>query len=327
MSRNFSANNSAGKTEHFYLCSLLDQQEPTDADVILPVYSAIWVNCIITGVLVPMAVLGNGLILAAICRTPALRTPSYVLLAGLAFTDLCTGLVVQPLHIMYMLSDLNGNQPLPCVTGVLISVFGTYITFARFGTMTLMSVERWFHMKRRAFFTIRRACGFFAISLCAPIPFIVLYLWPSKNSTTNKQIARSGGVLIAIFFFIVTPVSYFKVFRIIRHHQLQVQSHQGTHPSLQPAINLAKYKKSVATIFYLLLIFMLGFTPLLIWLTLNNFLNDDHAVTYLLKFLSFTIVLATSSVNPVVCCCRMKDIRDGLNILLNKIFCRSGDTG
>lgn len=325
MPHNLSTNSTERK--HFYLCSLLNQQEPTDAHVILPVYTAIWVNCIIAGALMPPAVLGNGLILATICRTAALRTPPYVLLAGLAFTDLCTGLIIQPLHIMYMLSNLNDNQAVLCITGVLISILGTYVMFLTFGAMTLMSVERWFHMKRRTFFTLLRICGFYAILLCVPIPFIILYLWPSTNSTTNKQIARGAGVLFATVFFIITPLSYFKVLKIIRHHQQQVQSHQGSLPSSQPAINMSKYKRSVVTIFYLLVIFILGFTPLLIWLTLDNFINNDQAARYFLKYLSATIVLATSSLNPVICCCRMKDIRDGVKILLKKIFCRSVDTG
>lgn len=325
MSYNFSAN--FAEKENLYLCSLLIKQEPTNAKIVVPIYNAIWVNCIIAGALAPPAVLGNGLILAVIFRTPALRTPPYVLLAGLSFTDLCTGLIIHPLYITYMLSDFNNKQRLLCLTGVLISILGTYFLFISFGTMTLMSVERWLHMTRRTFFTIRRICGFFIILLCAPIPFMVLYLWPSTNSTTNKQIARSAGVLFAIVFFMVTALSYFKVLRIIRQHQLQVQSHQGSSQSFQPAINLSKYKRSICTIFYLLLIFVLGFTPLFIWLILNNFMNKNHAATYFLNYLSFTVALAASSINPVLCCSRMKDIFDGVEILLKRIFCRNVDTG
>ena len=325
MSYNFSAN--FAEKENFYLCSLLTKQEPTNAKIVVPIYNAIWVNCIIAGALAPPAVLGNGLILAVIFRTPALRTPPYVLLAGLAFTDLCTGLIILPLYLTYMLSDLNNNQPLLCLTGVLISILGTYFLFISFGTMTLMSVERWLLMTRRTFFTIRRVCGFFGLLLCAPIPFIILCLWPSKNSTKNKQIAWSAGILLAIVFLIVTALSYFEELRLIRQHQLQVQSHQGSSPSFQPAFNLAKYKRSIGTIFYLLLIIVLGFTPLFIWLILNNFMKKNHAATYFLNYLSFTVALAASSINPVLCCSRIKDILEGVKILLKRIFCRNVDTG
>ena len=186
---NFSAN--FAEKEHFYLCSLLTQQEPTNAQVTLPISSAILVNCVIASALVPPAVLGNSLILAVIYRTPALTTPPYVLLAGLAFTDLCTGLIIHPLYITYMMSDLNNNQTLLCLTGVLISILGAYFLFISFGTMTLMSVERWLLMKHRTFFTIRRVCVFFTILLCAPIPVTILYLWPSS---TLQQLNKLRGV-------------------------------------------------------------------------------------------------------------------------------------
>ena len=51
-------------------------------------------------VLSPVAVVANALVLAAIWRNLSLRTTSYILLAGLAFTDFCTGLISQPFRIV-----------------------------------------------------------------------------------------------------------------------------------------------------------------------------------------------------------------------------------
>lgn len=39
---------------------------------------------------------GNALILAAFLKKTFPRTPFHILLSGLAFTDLCTGLIAQP---------------------------------------------------------------------------------------------------------------------------------------------------------------------------------------------------------------------------------------
>ena len=47
--------------------------------------------------LLPVAGIANGLVLAAIWRNPSLRAPSYIQLARLAFTDFCTGLISKPL--------------------------------------------------------------------------------------------------------------------------------------------------------------------------------------------------------------------------------------
>ena len=53
----------------------------------------------IIAVLSPVAVAGNALILAAIWKKTFVRTPFHVFLSGLAFTDLCTGLIAQPFYV------------------------------------------------------------------------------------------------------------------------------------------------------------------------------------------------------------------------------------
>ncbi len=50
----------------------------------------------VIAVLSPIAIAGNALVLAAIWKKAFARTPFHILLSGLAFTDLCTGLIAQP---------------------------------------------------------------------------------------------------------------------------------------------------------------------------------------------------------------------------------------
>ena len=311
----------------FHLCSLLHKQEPNTQGSSSYYISFIWIICIVISVLVPVTVTGNALVLAAIWRTPALKTP-YILLGGLAFTDLCTGLIIQPLFIVYLVSDLKGNKPVLCIAGVLRSILGTYVLFITVGTMTFMSVERWLHMTRRSFFSSRCVCGIFAILISFPIPSITLYMWPT-NSAKNKQIASSVTILYAVICFILTPLSYFKVFKMIRQHQQQVHSNQVCQTSHQPAINLSKYKKSIATILYILAVFTLGLMPALIWLIIYNIIsiNDEGAIVYLARESSYAIILSTSSVNPVLYCCRMKDIFDSVKVILKRLFCKVSGNG
>ena len=65
--------------------------------------------------LAPMAIEANALILAAIWTNLSLRTPSYVLLAGLAFTDFCTGLLTQPFYVLNKLGEMTGRVNLSCI--------------------------------------------------------------------------------------------------------------------------------------------------------------------------------------------------------------------
>jgi len=59
---------------------------------------------VVIALLSPVAVVGNVLVIAAIWRNPSLRTPSYILLCGLAFTDLFTGLVTEPFFVALEIS-------------------------------------------------------------------------------------------------------------------------------------------------------------------------------------------------------------------------------
>ena len=104
----------------------------------------------------PVAVVGNALVMAAIWRNPSLKTPSYVLLAGLAFTDFCTGLIVQPVSAVYKFTFVQKKQQIYCATGIASERIGTYFPLVTIMTLTLMSIERWLHMKRRSFLTVRR---------------------------------------------------------------------------------------------------------------------------------------------------------------------------
>ena len=98
--------------------------------------------------------------------------------------------------------------------------------------------------------------------------------------------------------------------------------------SHQQAINLSRYKKSVFTIFYILAVFTLGLTTAVVWLIIYNIImiNDEGAV-YLARQVSYAMVLSTSSVNPILYCCRMKDILDGVKVILKELFCKAASNG
>ena len=189
-----------------------------------------------------------------------------------------------------------------------------------------MSIERWLFMSRRVVLTVKRTCLVYVALLVFPLPFITAFLL----SNAAKKTAR---VAFALFIcngcmLIVTPVAYYKVFQIIRLHQLQVHNNQMTQNSNQVNgnFNLNAYKKSVFTILYISALFLLTYLPLQLLGALLLFLKDpllDSAYLEVAPVL-FTVVLIfiNSSLNPLLCCWRMKDIRDGVKHLLRKISCK-----
>ena len=266
-----------------------------------------WSASIAVAVLSPIAVVGNALVLAAIWRNASLRTPSYLLLAGLAFTDLNTGLISQPFYAAMEIIRLSGLRNNRTVVAIAIGSAMYFIPITT-SIISLMSIERWFHMTRRSLLTVRRVYSILTILYLIMLPFPIC--------RERLQIAIMSYILACL---IVTSTAYVKVFRIIRSHQQQIQSNYLSRPSAQPAINIAKYKKSVYTVLYILAIFYVSYTPVVIPIGLSMTIDDSN-LTNLLSDLALMFMFLSSSLNPFLYLWRMNDIRNEVRTLVKIIF-------
>ena len=286
-------------------------------------YVIILSTSVVVAILSPLAVVANGLVLAAIWRNQSLRTPSYVLLAGLALTDLGTGLISQPIYVtnwlIYALQPRTSegdNKPMFVVSAMAYGSASFFSSVTIF-IMTVMSIERWLHMSRRSFINVRRAGFIVAILFVFAIPLTAFRVFQKMKQVTTLRTDVSGGLVMA-FLLTVTAVAYFKVFRIIRRHQQQIRTNEMSHNFAQPAINLTKYKKSVLLILYMLVIFYVGYVPVTINLGISTVLINELVVLSI-NF-SFVFMFLSASLNPLLYLWRMKDIRNEVKLLVKQIL-------
>ena len=276
-----------------------------------------WSASITVAVLSPVAVVGNALVLAAIWRNASLRTPSYLLLAGLAFTDLSTGLISQPFYAAMEFIKLSGIRYNRTVAAIATGS-ATYFIHITTSIISLMSIERWLHMTRRSLLTVRRVYSTLTILYLIMLPFPICSELSIFYYKSGLQIASVSYILACL---IVTSTAYTKVFRIIRSHQRQIQSNYLSRPSVQPAINIAKYRKSVYTVLYILAIFYVSYTPAVIPFGLSVTLaNDYDNLKKSLLDLSLMFMFLSSSLNPFLYLWRMNDIRNEVTTLVKTIF-------
>ena len=223
---------------------------------------------VVIALLSASAVVGNALILATIWRRTFLRTSFHSLLSGLAVTDFLTGLISQPLYALFHLIHRKNAAAIQ-VNSEVVDVIGKIAGFSAYlfvnitvDTMTVMSVERWLHMSRRSLTTSHHRYYAAIVILLFPIPSLVVYSLALKEPAFWNTLFR---VIIAKFSFCYVTISfaYFKVYQIIRRHQLQIQANGTSQNFGQPAIDLEKYKKSVATLLYIFLLFSMCFYLLL----------------------------------------------------------------
>ena len=280
-------------------------------------YHATLTSCVVTSLLAPMAVVANALIMAAIWRNPSLRTPSYVLLAGLAFTDFCTGLLSQPFYVVYKLSDLTGNLRMFCIAGTVTESIALHLSSLTLVVLTMIAVERWLHMSRRSLFTVRRVVILYAT-------FAVFLVFGVAARMYGEKKREVLNVLVALYLLaaaacvVVTAFSYFKVFRIIRHHQCQVQTNENS-------INMEKYKKSIFTILYILTVFISSYIPYFCCMLVVLVLQDYGKSSYAAFNACAAIVFSSSFVNPLLYYWRIKEIRNSVRLMVRKLCCNENE--
>ncbi|XP_078344063.1 uncharacterized protein LOC144629718 [Oculina patagonica] len=281
-------------------------------------------------ILSPVAVAGNALVLAAIWRNPSLRTPSYILLTGLAITDFSTGLISQPFYVAMELIQLADPQLKTVVnrqTSFIITAIGkgsaTYFIPVTTSIIAVMSIERWLHMTRRSLLTVRRVTYTVAGLFLLSIPIVAYRVLAILNNTIFSPVIDIASLSFLLFCLIVTSVAYFKVFRIIRTHQRQIQANYLSQASGQPAINFSKYEKSVFTILYILAIFYVSYFPTAIAFGLYLFWGNKYiSATKPLFNLSMVFLFLSSSLNPILYLWRMSDIRNEVTSLVKGKLCK-----
>ena len=278
-------------------------------------YWATLTNSVFAFLLAPMTVTGNAFVLAAIWRNPALRTPSHVLLAGLAFTDFCTGLISLPVFAAFMSAHLR-ERSLRCTFNLISYCVGHFFAASTVGIITMAAAERWLCMSRRSLLTVRRVTILYIIMVCLITAYVTVRVFSFRYLSKDIDNLLDGVFLTAAAICIlVIAVSYYKVFGIIRHHQKGVQANQNS-------INIAKYKKSIFTVLYILALFVIGYIPYLGSELTFHLLQEFGDMFLTCSNFTLIFVYFSSLLNPLLYCWRIKEIKMGVKNLVEKLLCK-----
>ena len=107
------------------------------------------------------ATIGNLLVLMTIWQSPHLHSPSNTLLFGLALSDLCVGVVSEPLEVGYQAVLFNNSGKITsCTLTKVRNLISVYLTLGTLLTVTAMSVDRYLaiylHLRYEQVVTVKR---------------------------------------------------------------------------------------------------------------------------------------------------------------------------
>ena len=277
------------------------------------------INCILNVPLMLTSITGNALVLAAILRTPSLRSvPSIIFLCSLASTDLLLGLVGQPFYIASELYHATGG-PLSKVED-LISVSLCGVSLA---TMTAISVDRLlalhYHMTYPNLMTTKRA-----MYASASLWFPSVLLACLRVAWGTEVIFIFEGVYITICF-VLSSASYIKIYFIVRHHQIQIHAHQQAVNSFNISVNIPDSNNMILSKKHALKTFIYFICMVCCYLPyLSYSLLHATSVLGLEENWSFaeTVVFLNSSVNPFLYCWCNREIRTSAVKVVRKMMCK-----
>ena len=182
-----------------------------------------------------------------------------------------------------------------------------------------MSVERWLYMSQTSSSAPRRRYFFPIMVFFLPIPATVIRVLANHKDPAYEYVFAVTTAVEMSCCLLVTLFSYFKVYRILRHHQQQIRAHWGSQNFGQPTIDFSKNKKSVATMVYILLLFSVCFIPYIVAAPLKFTLDSKYEERALVaEKVSMVLLFLSSTLNPGLYVWRMRDIRTGLKQLFGR---------
>ena len=262
-------------------------------------------NCVANVPLAFVAISGNALVLYGVWKTPALRSPSTILLCGLASTDLLVGLVAQPFFIVRSFVSLYSQSE--SLKQVIIQA---YITVGISLCATSLFIIAGISIDR--LIAIVKPLQYPSIVTTSRVTRILVVIWAVCAlgaitlfwGTPTLFALIPTGIFICL---IISIICHVTIYKIMRRHRLQIHSQIQAFEDTNARTSMASLRKSAFNAFVVFIVLVICYVP--------------HFVVYIIYFigkagdlelgffLSSTVVFLNSALNPLLYCWRIREIR------------------
>ena len=264
------------------------------------------------------AFLGNTLILVALRKESSLHPPSKLLFRSLATTDLCVGTIVEPLVVTYWMSVLTERWNI--CRFVVTAFFVTSYTLCSVSLLivTAISVDRLLALllglRYRRVVTFKRTYLTVTVYGVLSVVGTTMYFW---NYLINLWYAYIGISLCLV----TSVVSYTKIYLTLRHSRFQVQDHvhKGQRYYKRRPLNIARFRKTVSSALWVQLTLVVCYLPCGIVQAFFTQTGPTSSV-YLAWQIAATLVYLNSSLNPILYCWKIREVRQAVKDTISQTF-------
>ena len=280
-------------------------------------YPTLIINCVFNAFSSCMAITLNIITILALRKVSSLPKPLKTLLLSLSVSDLGVGLLVQPLYISLLGIDMQQKTANDALR--VFHVTGTIFSYASFFGVTALSADRFLaihlHLRYQELVTHKRVVAV-VISIWMFSAILSLFVFFIQSLVVL-------GIIVVVCF-ISTTFFYVKIYLAVRRHknQLRVLQIQQVANNGADIENFTRLRKSAVGTFYVYLVFLACYLPDFCIVVSDVINSGQRRSTLIIQFSFFTLtmVFLNSSLNPLIYCWKMKQIRHTIKSMLRTIF-------
>ena len=268
------------------------------------------------------ASLGNTLIIIALQKVSSIHSPTKLLFQNQAVTDLCVGLLVQPLHastiIMAFTARVDPNTEYYVVKAYQVVNF--IASGASLISPTAISIDRLLALRLglryRHIVTLKRARVVVCCIWLTGLKGALLYL------TLGERITQCMVVVVLIVCGGTANFCYTRIFYRLRRHQARVHDQQGQSNGTGIQLNIKKYKSTVCSMAWVQFVLVLTLVPFIIVVVIIQ-ITGENKDSLLLITATVTVLYSNSSLNPFLYCWKIGEVRKAVKDIVRNFCCRS----
>lgn len=268
-----------------------------------------------------LATIGNLLVLVALRKVTSINPPTKLLFRCLAATDLCVGLIEQPLFVILLLTDFASPTALHYVSQV-YSALNFILCGVSMLTAATISIDRLLALvlglSYKPTVTVKR------------VGIVLIIFWLASLSVGFSHyiglysVAYGSSFIFILLSIFASVFSFTKIAPKLRQQQAQVQQRVGQEQANGGGIrlNIARYKKMVHSVAWLQMALIVCYMPSLTVVILSRIVTQRFGNLFL-YYSAITVLFTNSSVNPILYCWRIGEIKKEVGNTLKKICQRS----
>ena len=260
--------------------------------------------------------LGNTLILVALPKENSLHPPSKLLFRNLAITDLCVGIIAEPLLVAYLMSLVKQRWDICYYLHFADFVIGAILCSVSLFTLTAISVDRllalWLGLRYRQVATLRKA-------YISVIVMWVLSVVAGAAIYSLDTVILDWSMFITISLCVViSSLCYTKIFVVLRRRKIRLEdsAFQGPTEVIKVPLNLARYRKAVYSALWVQVTLVVCYLPFGIATTIPEISLSVYLMT-------LTLLLLNSSLNPLLYCWKIREVRQAVKDTIRQLFSSS----